>query len=117
MSLVSLPVIRIGASRMSSLGCFTTWSLLFSQRQLVGRHSLLSFIRFILSLTSQMRRNSDIGAFNMEMKNYSKINGNEVFGAPPDDGPVAPPIPEKTRHSTASTSYFSHHGRFIVWFL
>jgi hypothetical protein len=53
----------------------------------------------------------------MEMKNYSKINGNEVFGAPPDKGPVAPPIPEKTSHSTASTSYFSYHGRFIVWFL
>ncbi|KAK0644083.1 hypothetical protein B0T16DRAFT_447842 [Cercophora newfieldiana] len=50
----------------------------------------------------------------MEMKNYSKISGNEVFGAPDS---VDPPPPEKTSHSTASASYFAHHGKFIVWFI
>jgi hypothetical protein len=66
-----------------------------------------------------MRRNSVValGALNME-KNYSKIQGSEVFGAPPNGSSEdIPPKSERTSHSTASASYFAHHGKFILWFV
>jgi len=50
-------------------------------------------------------------------KNYSKINGNEVFGAPPDSGSGEGPNTSETSHATASVSYLSHNRKFIIWFV
>jgi hypothetical protein len=64
-----------------------------------------------------MRRNSVValGALNME-KNYSKIQGSEVFGAPPEGSSDNIP-PKAAHHSTASVSWFAHNGKFILWFI
>ncbi|KAK0616462.1 hypothetical protein B0T14DRAFT_435937 [Immersiella caudata] len=50
-------------------------------------------------------------------KNYSKIQGSEVFGAPPDGSSDNIPPKAAQSHSTASASWFSHNGRFILWFV